>query len=115
MELVIDRKYWLRASGSDNGQLCTRDRKCMCAMGWYMNQILHIPKDKLRSKGNWMEIKDKRITLSDEWMLGDLWDNVVDTNDDDGINDTHREKRIKQLFQNFDIKVKFIGKGNPVK
>lgn len=118
-ELIIDRKIWLRGD-KKRSRLLTHDGKAMCCLGIYLNSC-GVSKKLLRSSFSPDHVNDK-LGLPNEasWLMGvsncsDAAYDLMLFNDSSSLfkNEKEREEKIKKLFAEVNIKVKFIGNGSP--
>lgn len=119
-KLYIEREKWVRGKLNGQSALLNRENN-MCCLGFHCHQIDKIPLMFLKNKGQpdniqYNEIKDiKSLCFNHkEGHEGTMWasctefvSEAIDINDDEDIDEIEREYRIKDLFEDHDIKVIF--------
>lgn len=111
MKLVIIRSKWLRGE-RPSYLLRQRDRK-MCCLG-FLGLACGLTKENILN----VKIPVRPILGKSIWPKG-IFDGIYDTlssiakglvlvNDDITINDSTREKKIKELFSKIDVEAEFV-------
>lgn len=123
MEFTIDRAKWLRGEIKENtgvdGGSCLRDiHGNMCCLGFYL-QACRISNNRLKN-----HITPKELAIlpkQAEWLISpetafrhdsNAAAHLMQTNDhvEQSPIDRWREKKIRELFKEQGIKVKFVGR-----
>lgn len=108
--LIVDRAKWLR--GNVGNPLCSRNKKYLCIMGHFFNQVYGVSKDKLRSVYSPGSVNHISVKKNIE-LLGGVWWNAIEINDNSDLTQRQIEQKLKKLMRTLDVNLKFIGKGNP--
>jgi hypothetical protein len=113
MELIIDRKIWLRGEGSDDSYLLRNSDNKQCCVG-FLCEALGIDRETLKGK----KVADRFEVpkwMTERWgpekMIGECPLDIqvaYETNDSTKLTEAEREARIAEIFARHDIQVKFI-------
>ena len=103
MELVINRKRWMR--GTDEGLLLSSTSRRMCCVGFYARKLGMKPCEISDIPGLEDTKRGRDVcTWVDHNDLGKLYN----VNDESTITDREREAKIRKLFKKHGVRVKFI-------
>ena len=111
-ELKVDRCTWSRGT-SGNGWLYDNSNKKCCILGFYLNIVHGVTKDKMDLKEAPIEgmVKQTAIPflIDDEDEPTILFDSIVFTNDSKKIREKRRENKLIKLMKELGIKLSFFG------
>lgn len=108
MQLVIDRKTWLR--GESNSALLRPSDQKMCCVGFYC-LALGLTREQILGKP-WPYKGETELPESAQWLQAH-WENNPDCelaqiNDRSGISDAQREPKIAEIFARHGVEVEFV-------
>lgn len=109
MELVIDRRIWLRGKGFEASKLLRREDQKRCCVGIYL-QALGVPDKDMedRSGATSMELPSEATWLVHRGWKSDIAGELYEANDRKGLSLEAREAKIAKLFGTQGVKVKFV-------
>ncbi len=109
-KLVIDRKKWLKGDDGNNSCMLDDDGH-MCCLGFVARRITKLSKERLFRQGTPADcyLGESLLTYSSDGTLrdNDFSAEAMDINDDSGLSEKEREKKLIKLFKKNDIELSF--------
>jgi hypothetical protein len=123
MKLTIDRATWLRGEGGSNSRLLRGDDQKMCCLGFYAKSCGFSDEDlsdhldpsellavRLTEENDANRIPQSLTPLVAAYHLPtSLAYAMMKMNDDPNWEEAYREARLKELFEQMDVEVEFVG------
>lgn len=112
MKLVIDRSKWARGVGDGVGVLRNSEGKC-CVLG-FLGEACGVAPERLKSQQYPVSIECSLTKGDPRWPAWVFWNggsrqyDISNINDDDGIDDATREKRLTERFAVDGVEVEFV-------
>ena len=123
MEIIIDRRTWLRGEGSRKSYLLRTEDDKRCCLGFYAKEC-GLPDSQIQERVslrslfftgseipnfNWLGANRRLYNDSkDPKRKRELHDLLTEANDDEVISEQQREERITNLFAQAGFTVRFI-------